>query len=198
MISKSGGGSTNHLNDHTGSPFITFNKAPYPREYVDRIRGLILICVLVAIGLILNHFLFPSHSTSQNTHKIHINITVSSPRCIVTKVLVDNVSIPSFFVNSITLNPYTPFIKSFLALRPSQIVVKLLGVNASEIKVFIALENNGNLSILSPEIYREESSYIVYEAIVPPGLVSVVVMNVLEKPLSVGIEVYVQPMRFNP
>jgi len=159
---------------------------------LSRLKGLILILMLMAIGIALNQILFSSFA-SHSTHELHkhspTNATISIPRCTVTSITLSNVTINNFFFGNYVLNPLTPFVKTFVVERPSLVIVNVSGENVSVIKVFVAVENRGSLTIESPQLYKEVGHIAVYEALIPPGMVSVVMLNTLEEPVHIQISI---------
>ncbi len=162
---------------------------------MSRLRGILLIALLIGVGFAVNQLVFQAfepgggHSTHRRTPTVSVS---STPLCTVTEVVMSNVSVSNYFVGSYVLSPLTPFVKTLIVRRPSIVSMSVSGENVSSIRVFIAIENRGSLTIESPQLYEENDYSVQYEALVPPGLVSIVVMNVYDEPIRVHIVIEVK------
>ncbi len=158
---------------------------------MDRVRGLLIIGVLILIGFLVNHFVFQTGFSEKPKHST-TTISMETPQLVVTRVKLGNVSVVNYFAGIVTLNPLTPFVKPLVLNEPRRVVIVVRGANASSIRIFIAIESGGSVSIESPQLYRVSGSDLVFSSMLPPGLVSVIVLNASSHPLTLGLEIRVE------
>ncbi len=159
---------------------------------MDRIKGLLIIGVLILAGFLLNHFMFSFGSASHGTHTTEHSPTVTRPTCVLKEVSVRNITISNYYYGVVTLKPLTPFVKVLVLQLPSTVSIVLRGGNTSRLLVYLAIESGSNVTIVSPQLYRSASGSTAYYSLLPPGVASVIVLNPFSKPITVGIEISVE------
>ena len=137
---------------------------------------MLLIAALVGIGIAIQHIIFATPSSSSSAHTanpFHNTVT----RCVCTPtVRVADVVIPNALHEEISIDPHSVYAKTLIASTSGLLLIHL-GGEITNIRVFIAIENGNDITVVQPRTSYTVSDGVEYLVYVPRSVCTIILVN---------------------